>query len=100
MLAPGCAFGYAGLIVAAAAALRRSLAAAVQNAGISFTRRPCCRAAVDAAASWCASVRAGARTKSTPIVEMWLSVYVSSAKRNSRQDLPTPESPISTSLKT
>ena len=38
--------------------------------------------------------------KSTPIVEMWLSVYVSSAKRSSRQDLPTPESPISTSLKT
>jgi hypothetical protein len=34
------------------------------------------------------------------MVEMWLSVYVSSAKRSSRHDLPTPESPMSTSLKT
>ena len=36
--------------------------------------------------------------KSTPIVEMYDSVYVSSAKRSSRHDLPTPESPISSSL--
>ena len=36
--------------------------------------------------------------KSTPIVLMYDSVYVSSAKRRSRHDLPTPESPISSSL--
>ena len=36
--------------------------------------------------------------KSTPIVEMYDSVYVSSAKRNKRHDLPTPESPINKSL--
>ena len=33
-----------------------------------------------------------------PIVEMYDSVYVSSAKRSSRHDLPTPLSPISSSL--
>ncbi len=38
------------------------------------------------------------RTKSTPIVEMYDSVYVSSANRSRRHDLPTPESPISSSL--
>ena len=37
-------------------------------------------------------------TKSTPIVEIYDSVYVSSAKRRSKQDFPTPESPISRSL--
>eukprot|EP00965_Chrysotila_dentata_P254457 6211876-Pleurochrysis_carterae.AAC.2 len=36
--------------------------------------------------------------KSTPMVEMKLSVYVLSEKRRSRLDLPTPESPISSSL--
>ena len=38
-------------------------------------------------------------TKSTPIVEMYDSVYVSSANLKRRQDLPTPESPIRSSLK-
>jgi hypothetical protein len=37
-------------------------------------------------------------TKSTPIVEMYDSVYVSSAKRKSKQDFPTPESPINSNL--
>lgn len=37
--------------------------------------------------------------KSTPIVEMYDSVYVSSANLKRRQDLPTPESPIRSSLK-
>ena len=36
--------------------------------------------------------------KSTPMVEMYDSVYVWSAKRSSRQLLPTPLSPISSSL--
>ena len=40
-----------------------------------------------------------ALTKSTPMVEMYVSVYVSSANRRSRHDLPTPESPMSKSLK-
>jgi len=38
-------------------------------------------------------------TKSTPIVDMYVSVYVSSAKRRRRHDLPTPESPMRRSLK-
>lgn len=38
-------------------------------------------------------------TKSTPIVEMYDSVYVSSANLKRRLDLPTPESPIRSSLK-
>ena len=37
-------------------------------------------------------------TKSTPMVEMYDSVYVSSANRRRRQDLPTPLSPIRRSL--
>jgi hypothetical protein len=37
--------------------------------------------------------------KSTPMVEMYDSVYVSSANRSSKHDLPTPESPINKSLK-
>lgn len=36
--------------------------------------------------------------KSTPMVELKLSVYVSSEKRRSRHDFPTPESPIRISL--
>ena len=39
-----------------------------------------------------------ARTKSTPMVLMCDSVYVSSANRSSKHDLPTPESPIKSSL--
>ena len=41
----------------------------------------------------------GVPTKSTPMVEMYDSVYVSSANRRSKQDFPTPESPIRRSLK-
>ena len=37
-------------------------------------------------------------TKSTPIVLIKDSVYVSSANRSSKQDLPTPESPIKSNL--
>jgi len=37
-------------------------------------------------------------TKSTPMVEMYDSVYVSSANRSNRHDFPTPESPINKSL--
>jgi hypothetical protein len=36
--------------------------------------------------------------KSTPMVEMYESIHVSSAKRSSKHDLPTPESPISTRM--
>ncbi len=41
----------------------------------------------------------GERTKSTPMVEMNESVNVSSAKRNNKHDLPTPESPMIRILK-